>query len=92
MSEEGSSVPPRTMVGGVDLTETDLTKPFFTDFSVPNTAASAVKREALAALRLAFEAISGRWPDWYYAVRADAQLGHFQLYVIPSDAWTPIEP
>jgi hypothetical protein len=67
MNEEESQDPPRTFVGGVDLTNTDLAKPFFADFSVPNTAAPAVKREALAALRLAFEAISERWSSWYYA-------------------------
>ncbi len=47
---------PRRIVGNVDLTDTDLTRPFLVDFSVPADASIEQKQDALARLKVAQEA------------------------------------
>jgi hypothetical protein len=74
----------RTLLGGVDVTGIDLTKPFTVDFSVAADAPIAVKRAALARARNAhdaFDPVKRRW-----LIRIDLDLvgsGRCILYVCP---------
>jgi hypothetical protein len=74
----------RTLLGGVDVTDVDLTKPFTVDFSVPADATTAIKRAALERARTAhaaFDPVGRRW-----LVRANMDLvnvGRCVLHVFP---------
>jgi hypothetical protein len=74
----------RTLLGGVDVTDIDLTKPFTVDFSVSAEAPSSIKRAALERARTAhaaFDPVKRRW-----IVRADLDLvnaGRCLLHVFP---------
>lgn len=72
------------LLGGVDVTDIDLTAPFSVDFSVPANASIAVKRAALARARTAHEAFDPVKRRWL--IRTDLDLvgaGRCVIYVYP---------
>jgi len=71
------------VVGGVDLSRTDLTQPFFIDFSVPSSGSLSTKHAAFQRLRHAFEELHRWQPVWLYRPESDVEAGRFSLYVIP---------
>lgn len=74
---------PGFIVGGVDLSRTDLRSPFAADFSVPASSSPSVKRQAFDRFRYALEAFQRWQPGWMYRPQADAVSGRFVLYVFP---------
>jgi hypothetical protein len=73
----------RVVVGGVDLTNTDLTRPFVVDFSLPASCSLEQKREALQRLRTAMLAFEKQWPLWTLATNIFVPQGVFRLLVTP---------
>ena len=75
----------RVLLGDVDVTDIDLTRPFAVDFSVPADASITVKRSALERARRAhdaFEPVKRRW-----LIKTDLDLVHAGrciLYIWPT--------
>lgn len=74
---------PRFVVGGVDLTDTNLSLPFYVDFSVGPRATAVKKRTALGRLRGALSAFAKRFPTWVCQPDVDVAAGRFLLNVYP---------
>ena len=72
------------VVGEVDLSQTDLTKPFVVDFSVPAPSSVQVKQQALYRLRRALGDLHAWRPTWLYQPKSDPRSGAFALYVMPT--------
>lgn len=85
VSASGASPAPqrRVVVGGVDLTNVDGTRPFLVDFSVGVKATNDQKRVALGRLRTALVEIQAAYPYWICQAEADAPTGRFVLHVQP---------
>lgn len=81
-----SAAAPQFVIGGVDLSRTDLTQPFFVDFSVPSNVPLSTKHVALSRLRHAFDQLHRWQPMWLYRPDADLASGRFSLYVVPFPA------
>jgi hypothetical protein len=77
--ETGTSL----VLGGVDLTNVDLSRPFQVDFSVSPKASPELKRESLQRLRVAILGLSERFPMWIYKHDIDVYAGRFILIVTP---------
>lgn len=74
----------RTVLGGVDVTDIDLTKPFTVDFSVPADASIAIKRTALERSRTAYEAFDSVRRRWLVRVELDlVRTGRCLISVYP---------
>jgi hypothetical protein len=73
----------RLVVGGIDLSTTDLRRPFLVDFSVSPQANQDAKRLILRRLRIAIDALSERWPTWLMQTDVDIVAGRAVLYVTP---------
>jgi hypothetical protein len=74
----------RTLLGGVDVTDIDLTKPFVVDFSVPSSASFEVKKTALSRARNAFEAFDPVKRRWLIRTELDlVKAGRCVMYVYP---------
>jgi hypothetical protein len=82
LTREGSAQP--LAIGGVDLSNVDLSAPFMVNFSVPATAEARVKSTALHHLRTALEAFRQWQPRWLYQPDADVVSGRLILYVFPA--------
>jgi hypothetical protein len=76
------------VVGGVDLSHTDLSQPFFADFSVLPSATALVKQAAFRRLRYAFTELHRWQPMWLCRPETDFVTGRFMLYVVPVAATT----
>lgn len=72
------------IVGGVNLSGVDLSRPFMVDFSVPPSATPDAKRTALANMRSSWMALIDRFPMWTYDPDVDASSGRFVLKVTPT--------
>jgi hypothetical protein len=71
-------------LGGVDLSNVDITQPFSVDFSIPANASIAVKRAALSRARAAFEAFETVKRRWH--IQLDLNLvnhGRCITYIFP---------
>jgi len=71
-------------LGGVDLSNVDITQPFSVDFSVPADTSISVKRDALSRARAAFEAFETVKRRW--RVQLDLDLvnhGRCITYIFP---------
>jgi hypothetical protein len=80
----------RLLVGGVDLTDVDLSRPFMLTASVPPSAPPEHKRLALQRLRTLMMAIEKKWPLWSVTADVDVQGGRFLLTVVPVTAPPPM--
>lgn len=79
----------RVVVGGVDLTGVDASRPFQVDFSVDPAASTEQKRTALARLRTALIEIQSAYPNWLCQTEAAATKGIFVLHVQPLQLHQP---
>jgi hypothetical protein len=75
---------PRTVVGGVDLTDVDPTQPFLVDFSVGPQAPREQKAAALQRLRTAVSELNRAFPTWLCRTDASVVDGRFVLSVAPT--------
>lgn len=73
---------PRLIVGGVDLTNVDTSKPFTANFSVPSTASASMKSQALHAASQAVNAFELRGCLVQFT-EIDAVQGRFVILVTP---------
>ena len=83
-----SSSPPgppkqRVIFGGVDLTDTDLTRPFSVDFSISPHDALELKRAALERLKHAVLTFQSQWPAWSITTEVSVPDGRFRMFVTP---------
>jgi hypothetical protein len=71
------------VVGGIDLSRIDMTRPFWVDFSVSEHASPQAKTAALRRIRLAADELGRVFPN--LMCRADVQVrtGRMILAVIP---------
>ncbi len=74
---------PRHIVAGIDLTDVDLSQPFWVDFSVPLTASTDAKRQAIERVRMTLLSFNATHPDWYCQVLGSVDSGQFGLHVTP---------
>ena len=74
---------PRHIVAGVDLTDVDLSLPFWIDFSVPRTSSLEVKRQAIDRVRATLLAFNAAHPNWYCQVLGSVDSDQFGLHVTP---------
>lgn len=81
VAREGSAQP--LVIGGVNLSNVDLSTPFMVNFTVPATANAQVKSAALHRLRTALEAFRQWQPGWLYQPDADVASGRLILYAFP---------
>jgi hypothetical protein len=83
MSVGRVAAPEPLAVGGIDLSNVDLSRPFWVDFSVPAHSLPDAKLAALGRLRFAMDALSAQFPGWVCEPEVCAPEGRFVLVVTP---------
>jgi hypothetical protein len=74
---------PRYILGGVDLTDVDLSQPFWVDFSVPRTESIEGKRQAIERVRIALHEFHAAYPYWLCRILGSIDSEQFGIHVIP---------
>jgi hypothetical protein len=71
------------VIGGIDLTDVDVSRPFSADFSVPRDAPSHLKYRAFGRLKHGQAQLSMAFPGWTFSTDVSPRDGKFVLYVSP---------
>jgi hypothetical protein len=71
------------VVGGIDLSSVDLSRPFWVDFSVRPHASPETKTMALRRLRFAADELERIFPNWMCEADVQVRTGRMVLSVVP---------